>query len=205
MPRPCNAGDPGPTSADRLFERRTCPIDAADLLFRKAATAWGWGKSDHCVSWKDGWHGTNARWSGLIVKGAPELGVGPMVRDDARSGIRYHLKVHSFRTLTVILAWIFLALAFYQDPAVLTGAQRLIQRGIEFVGDNIPPPWGPRIEFVFRGGRRTNLAPNHAFGVGASRRPFYNSNDIPGRSAPKCRVVFRLRRLRRGYGESEVV
>jgi len=150
MPRPCNAGDPGPTSADRLFERRTCPIDAADLLFRKAATAWGWGKSDHCVSWKDGWHGTNARWSGLIVKGAPELGVGPMVRDDARSGIRYHLKVHSFRTLTVILAWIFLALAFYQDPAVLTGAQRLIQRGIEFVGDNIPPPWGPRIEFVFR-------------------------------------------------------
>lgn len=21
---------------------------------------------------------------------------------------------------------------------------------IEFVGDNIPPPWGPRIEFVFR-------------------------------------------------------
>jgi hypothetical protein len=31
-----------------------------------------------------------------------------------------------------------------------TGAQRLIQRSIEFIGDNIPPPWGPRIEFVFR-------------------------------------------------------
>jgi hypothetical protein len=50
----------------------------------------------------------------------------------------------------VVLAWVFLAFAFYQDPAFLTGAQRLIQRGIEFVGDNIPPPWGPRIEFVFR-------------------------------------------------------
>jgi len=73
-----------------------------------------------------------------------------MVRDDSRPGFRYHLKVHSFRTLTVILAWVFLALAFYQDPEVLTGAQRLIQRGIEFVGDNIPSPWGPRIEFVFR-------------------------------------------------------
>jgi hypothetical protein len=73
-----------------------------------------------------------------------------MLRNDSRPGIRYHLKVHTFRTMTVILAWLFLALAFYQDPAVLTGAQRLIQRGIEFVGDNIPPPWGPRIEFVFR-------------------------------------------------------
>src|ERR1700677_2668469 len=67
------------------------------------------------------------------------------MRDDRRPGFRYHLKVHSFRTLTVILA-----LAFYQDPEVLTGGQRLIQRGIEFVGDNIPSPWGPRIEFVFR-------------------------------------------------------
>jgi hypothetical protein len=73
-----------------------------------------------------------------------------MVAYDNRPGIRYHLKVHSFRTLTVILAWVFLALAFYQDPAILTGAQRAIQRGIEFVGDNIPSPWGPRIEFVFR-------------------------------------------------------
>ena len=72
------------------------------------------------------------------------------MRDNSRLGFRYHLKVHSFRTLTVILAWVFLALAFYQDPEVLTGAQRLIQRGIEFVGDNIPSPWGPRIEFVFR-------------------------------------------------------
>jgi len=46
----------------------------------------------------------------------------------------------------VVLAWIFLAFAFYQNPAFLTGAQRLIQRSIEFIGDNI----SPRIEFVFR-------------------------------------------------------
>jgi len=73
-----------------------------------------------------------------------------MMRDNSRPGFRYHLRVHSFRTMTVVLAWVFLAFAFYQDPAFLTGAQRLIQRSIEFIGDNIPPPWGPRIEFVFR-------------------------------------------------------
>src|ERR1700744_6205015 len=71
-------------------------------------------------------------------------------REDIRPGFRYHLKVHSFRTFTVILAWVLIVGAFYQEPEALTGAQRLIQRGIEFLGDNIPPPWGPRIEFVFR-------------------------------------------------------
>ena len=74
----------------------------------------------------------------------------PMLRDPNRPGFLYHLRVHSFRTLTIIIAWVLLALAFYQSPEMLTGAQRLIQRGIEFVGDNIPAPWGPRIEFVFR-------------------------------------------------------
>jgi CRISPR-associated DxTHG motif protein len=73
-----------------------------------------------------------------------------MPLNDRRPGFRYHLITHSFRFVTVIAAWLLLALAFYESPEVLTGAQRLIQRGIEFVGDNIPPPWGPRIEFVFR-------------------------------------------------------
>ena len=58
--------------------------------------------------------------------------------------------MHSFRILTVILAWVFIAAAFYEMPELLTGLQRAIQRGMEAVGDSIPPPWGPRIEFVFR-------------------------------------------------------
>jgi hypothetical protein len=66
------------------------------------------------------------------------------------SGLRHHAKVHSFRIFTVILAWIVIAAAFYEKPELLTGIQRAIQRGMEIVGDNIPPPWGPRIEFVFR-------------------------------------------------------
>lgn len=72
------------------------------------------------------------------------------LRDNPRPSFGYHVKVHSFRMFTVMLAWVLIVAAFYQDPEVLTGAQRLIQRGIEVVGDNIPPPWGPRIEFVFR-------------------------------------------------------
>jgi hypothetical protein len=72
------------------------------------------------------------------------------LRDNSRPGFRYHLKVHSFRVFTMILAWVLIVAAFYERPDVLTGAQRLLQHGIENLGDVIPPPWGPRIEFIFR-------------------------------------------------------
>ena len=72
------------------------------------------------------------------------------LRERNRPGFGYHLKVHSFRTLTVILAWALIVAAFYQKPELLTGAQRLMQRGMEAVGDAVPTPWGPRMEFVFR-------------------------------------------------------
>jgi hypothetical protein len=74
----------------------------------------------------------------------------PAPRDTSYTGLRRQVKVHSFRTMTVVLAWVLIVAAFYQKPELLTGIQRAIQRGIETVGDNIPAPWGPRIEFVFR-------------------------------------------------------
>jgi hypothetical protein len=67
-----------------------------------------------------------------------------------RPGLGYQFKVLSFRTFTVILAWVLIVAAFYQKPELLTGAQRLMQRGIETVGDTVPSPWGPRMEFVVR-------------------------------------------------------
>lgn len=69
---------------------------------------------------------------------------------DDRPKLKYHLKVHSFRMFTVVLAWILIVAAFYEKPEMLTAAQRLVQHGIEDLGDTIPSPWGPRIEFVFR-------------------------------------------------------
>jgi hypothetical protein len=56
------------------------------------------------------------------------------VREEQRPGFRYHLKVHAFRTITVILAWLLIATAFYQKPELLTAAQRLLQHGFEAVG-----------------------------------------------------------------------
>ena len=74
----------------------------------------------------------------------------PLIRENRYSGLRHHAKVHSFRILTVVLAWLIIAAAFYQKPELLMWLQRAMQRSMETVGDCIPPPWGPRIEFVFR-------------------------------------------------------
>ena len=74
----------------------------------------------------------------------------PRYADSGRPGLRYQFKVLSFRTFTVILAWVLIVAAFYQKPELLTGAQRLMQRGIETVGDAVPSPWGPRMEFAIR-------------------------------------------------------
>ena len=71
-------------------------------------------------------------------------------REHRFTGFKHHAKVHSFRFMTVILAWLLIAAAFYQWPEILTALQRLIQHGMEAIGDTIPSPWGPRIEFVFR-------------------------------------------------------
>ena len=55
----------------------------------------------------------------------------------------YLLKVHTFRTVTAVLALGLIVVAFYQKPELLTNAQLQMQRGnIEAVGDAVPPPWG---------------------------------------------------------------
>jgi hypothetical protein len=71
-------------------------------------------------------------------------------QDSRYTGLKHHAKVHSFRFVTVVLAWAGIAAAFYEKPELLTGLQRAIQKGMEALGDHIPSPWGPRIEFVFR-------------------------------------------------------
>jgi hypothetical protein len=59
-------------------------------------------------------------------------------------------KFQTFRLFTVVLAWLLILAAFYERPDLLTAAQRLLQRGFEAIGDTLPSPWGPRIEFIVR-------------------------------------------------------
>ncbi|WP_156180492.1 hypothetical protein [Bradyrhizobium sp. LTSPM299] len=44
------------------------------------------------------------------------------IRGNDRPGLKYHLKVHSFRTLTVIAAWALIVAAFADRRGVLRKA-----------------------------------------------------------------------------------
>jgi hypothetical protein len=101
------------------------------------------------------------------------------------------VKVHSFRMATVILAWLLIVAAFYQKPEALTGAQRLLQRGIEAVGDAIPAPWGPRVEFVFRENRRPDLASDHPVRGRTQGRTVGSRRDMALHRAAGSRCIVR--------------
>ncbi len=64
------------------------------------------------------------------------------------SGFRRHAKVHSFRIITAVLAWVFIGVAFYYRPDWIKWGLRTATHGIEAVGDALPSPWGDRIEIV---------------------------------------------------------
>lgn len=85
-----------------------------------------------------------------LLEERKRLSVKDVDRRSSKIPLRHHFKVHLFRGFTVVLAWFLIIAAFYERPEALTATQRLIQRGIESLGDAIPSPWGPRIEFVFR-------------------------------------------------------
>jgi hypothetical protein len=74
----------------------------------------------------------------------------PIVQADRYAAVRYHTKVHSFRIGTAILAWILIGLAFFYRPDLIKWALRSGTHAIETIGDNIPSPWGDRIEIVLR-------------------------------------------------------
>ena len=57
------------------------------------------------------------------------------------SGLRRHAKVHSFRIITAVLAWVFIGIKW---------GLRTATHGIEAVGDALPSLWGDRIEIVLR-------------------------------------------------------
>lgn len=54
---------------------------------------------------------------------------------------RHHLKVHTFRALTAVLAWALVLVAYFLKPELLTSTQRVVQQGIEAISDSVPQPW----------------------------------------------------------------
>jgi hypothetical protein len=114
----------------------------------------------------------------------------PLIRENRYSGLRHHAKVHSFRIFTVFYRGGLLrkTRTAYVDP---------IQGGMEIVGDNIPPPWGPRIEFIFREIGWLYLAADHPDSRRSPGAPVRNCGPLAS-TPEKRRISVRDRLSARG-------
>jgi hypothetical protein len=59
-------------------------------------------------------------------------------------------KAHTFRFLTMIAAWVLIFAAFVYHPEWIRGSLRFMTHSIETVADQVPEPWGARLEIMLR-------------------------------------------------------
>jgi hypothetical protein len=59
-------------------------------------------------------------------------------------------KTHTFRFLTMIATWLLIFAAFVYHPEWIREWLRFITHTIESVSDQVPGPWGARLEVMLR-------------------------------------------------------
>ena len=59
-------------------------------------------------------------------------------------------KAHTFRFLTTIAAWALILAAFVYHPEWIRGSLRFMTYAIETIADQVPEPWGSRLEIMMR-------------------------------------------------------
>ncbi len=59
-------------------------------------------------------------------------------------------KAHTFRFLTMIATWALIFAAFIYHPEWIRESLRFLTHSIEHVADQVPEPWGARLEIMLR-------------------------------------------------------
>ena len=59
-------------------------------------------------------------------------------------------KAHTFRFLTMIATWALIFAAFIYHPDWIRDWLRFMTHSIESIADQVPEPWGARLEIMLR-------------------------------------------------------
>jgi hypothetical protein len=59
-------------------------------------------------------------------------------------------KAHTFRFLTMIATWVLIFAAFVYHPEWIRESLRFMTHSIEAIADQVPEPWGGRLEIMLR-------------------------------------------------------
>lgn len=74
----------------------------------------------------------------------------PVLRNPDRPTVKQLAKAHAFRFLTMIATWALIFGAFIYHPEWIRDWLRFMTNAIEQLADQIPEPWGARIEIMLR-------------------------------------------------------
>jgi hypothetical protein len=72
------------------------------------------------------------------------------VKTSDRPTVKQLAKAHTFRFVTMIATWALIFAAFVYHPEWIQVWLRFMTRSIEYVADQIPDPWGARLEVMLR-------------------------------------------------------
>ena len=59
-------------------------------------------------------------------------------------------KAHTFRFLTMVATWALIFAAFVYHPGWIRESLRFMTHSIESIADQVPEPWGARLEIMLR-------------------------------------------------------
>lgn len=74
----------------------------------------------------------------------------PALQNSDRPTVKQLAKAHTFRFVTMLLTWALILGAFIYHPEWIRAWLRLMTSAIESVADQVPEPWGARLEIMLR-------------------------------------------------------
>ena len=72
------------------------------------------------------------------------------VRTPARPTIGQLARAQTFRFLTMLATWALIFAAFVYEPGWIRDSLRFMTHSIESLADQVPEPWGARLEIMLR-------------------------------------------------------
>lgn len=72
------------------------------------------------------------------------------VRTSTRPTVGQLARAQTFRFLTMLATWALIFAAFVYEPGWIRDSLRLMTHSIESLADQVPEPWGARLEIMLR-------------------------------------------------------
>jgi hypothetical protein len=101
------------------------------------------------LKWDAGVPATASKFSGIECHAGGLPSMLP-VRTSIRPTVAQLARAQTFRFLTMLATWALIFAAFVYEPGWIRDSLRFMTHSIESLADQVPEPWGARLEIMLR-------------------------------------------------------